>query len=68
MCSHLSTTSWRHYIGLFDKFKSKEAKAKEAAMALYDANTMTNAEIAKQVGVSVATLGRWIAEHKASKG
>lgn len=44
------------------------AKDKATAIALYEANTMTNAEIAKQVGVSVATLGRWIAEHKASKG
>ena len=48
--------------------KSRNEKMKAAAMALYDANTMTNAEIAEQVGVSTATLSRWIKEHKESKG
>lgn len=48
--------------------KAGSEKDKAAAMALYDANTMTNAEIAEQVGVSTATLSRWIKEHKESKG
>lgn len=37
---------------------------KAAALAAYDANTLTNGEIARQFNVSPATLGRWIAEHK----
>lgn len=37
---------------------------KKTAYALYEANTMTNSEIAQQVGVSVATLNRWLAEIK----
>lgn len=41
-----------------------DKKTRTAALALYDANTMTNKEIAAQCGVSTATLGRWIAEHK----
>ena len=44
--------------------KSRNAKMKAAAMAAYDANTLTNGEIAKQFGVSTATLSRWIKEHK----
>lgn len=35
-----------------------------AALAAYDANTLSNGEIARQFNVSPATLGRWIAEHK----
>ena len=48
--------------------KAGTLKDKAAAMALYDANTMTNAEIAEHVGVSTATLSRWIKEHKESRG
>lgn len=44
------------------------SKDKAAAMAMYDANTMTNREIAAQVGVSIATLNRWIADHKKNQG
>lgn len=43
-------------------------KDKAAAMALYDANTLSNKEIAAQVGVSIATLQRWISEHKKDQG
>lgn len=42
------------------------AKGKATALALYINNTMTNKEIAAQVGVSIATLGRWIRESKAA--
>lgn len=42
------------------------AKTKAAALALYNGNTLTNREIAAQVGVSTATLGRWIRESKAA--
>ena len=48
--------------------KAGNAKDKAAAMALYDANTMTNREIAEHFQISTATLSRWIAEHKKSKG
>ena len=41
---------------------SEETKA--AALALYDANAMTNKEIANNAGVSIATLNRWIAARK----
>lgn len=44
--------------------KAGDARTKAAALAAYDANTLTNSEIAKQFGVSTATLGRWIREHK----
>lgn len=40
---------------------------KAAALAAYDANTLTNGQIAKQFGVSTATLSRWIAERKQNK-
>lgn len=40
-----------------------DAKRKKA-LALYDANTMTNGEIAEIAGVSTATLSRWIKAHK----
>ena len=39
-------------------------KAKAQALALYDANQMTNKEIAEAVRVSPATLSRWIKERK----
>lgn len=42
-------------------------KAKETAFKLYDANAMTNKEIAVQLGISTATLSRWIAERKANQ-
>lgn len=38
--------------------------AKKKALALYNANTMTNKEIASIAGVSTATLSRWIKESK----
>lgn len=44
--------------------KAGTPQAKAAALALYDANTLTNREIAEQFGVSVATVNRWIAERK----
>lgn len=44
--------------------KAGTEKTKAAAMALYDANKMTNKEIAEQFGVSTATLSRWIEGHK----
>lgn len=46
--------------------KAGTAKTKAAALALYDANTLSNKEIAAQAGVSTATLSRWISEHKAA--
>lgn len=39
-------------------------ETKRKAIALYEANAMTNPEIAKIAGVSPATFSRWIAEHK----
>lgn len=44
--------------------KAGSETAKATAYALYDANTLSNKEIAAQVGVSTATLSRWIAERK----
>ena len=37
---------------------------RKKALALYDANTMTNGEIAEIAGVSTATFSRWIKAHK----
>lgn len=37
---------------------------KRKAIALYEANAMTNPEIAKLSGVSTATFSRWVAEYK----
>lgn len=37
---------------------------KQKALAMYDANAMTNTEIAKASGVSLATLNRWVAAYK----
>ena len=42
-------------------------ESKRKAIALYESNTVSNAEIAKVSGVSIATLSRWIAEYKHSK-
>ena len=47
--------------------RAGDPKTKAAALALYDANTMTNSEIAAQFGISTATLSRWIKEHKTAK-
>lgn len=44
---------------------SEETKRK--AIAMYEANAMTNPEIAKVAGVSPATFSRWVAEHKRQK-
>ena len=44
--------------------KVGDERTKAAALAAYDANTLTNGEIAKQFGVSTATLSRWIKERK----
>ena len=44
--------------------KAGSDKAKAQALALYDANAMTNREIAETVKVSTATLSRWIKERK----
>ena len=42
-------------------------KIKRSAMAMYEVNVLTNAEIAKASGVSPATLNRWIAAYKREK-
>lgn len=39
-------------------------KIKEQALAMYDANVMTNKEIAEKCNVSTATLSRWIKEKR----
>lgn len=39
-------------------------KDRVRAFKMYDANILSNAEIAKSVGVSTATLSRWVAERK----
>lgn len=39
-------------------------ETKRRAISLYEANAMTNPEIAKVSGVSTATFSRWVAEHK----
>lgn len=44
--------------------KAGNDKIKAAAMAMYDANAMTNSQIAQHFNVSTATLGRWIRDHK----
>lgn len=46
--------------------KAGTPKGKATALALYNSNTMSNKEIAAQVGISTATLGRWIRESKAA--
>jgi DNA invertase Pin-like site-specific DNA recombinase len=44
--------------------KAGNETTKKKAIALYNANTMTNKEIAELSGVSTATLSRWIRESK----
>ena len=44
--------------------KAGSDKAKAQALAMYDANAMSNREIAEAVKVSTATLSRWIKERK----
>lgn len=39
-------------------------KIKTQALSMYDANIMTNKEIAEKCGVSTATLSRWIKERR----
>lgn len=39
-------------------------KDRQQALAMYDANVMTNAEIASKFGVSMRTLSRWIGDRK----
>lgn len=41
-----------------------DEETKRRAISLYEANAMTNPEIAKVSGVSTATFSRWVAEHK----
>ena len=48
--------------------KAGDDKTRAAALAMYEANTLTNKQIAEQCKVSTATLSRWIAEHKKGKG
>ena len=44
--------------------KAGDDKKKAAALSMYQANKLTNKEIADTVGVSTATLSRWIREWK----
>ena len=39
-------------------------KDRQQAMAMYDANVMSNSEIAEHFHISPATLSRWIRDHK----
>ena len=48
--------------------KAGDDKTRAAALAMYAANTMTNKQIAEQCKISTATLSRWIADDKKSKG
>ena len=47
--------------------KAANEATKKKALALYDANNLSNKEIAEFAGVSTATLSRWIKEHKEGK-
>lgn len=40
------------------------AKDKQQALAMYDANVMSNSEIANHFGISPSTFSRWIRERK----
>ena len=44
--------------------KAGSDKLKAQALAMYNANTSTNKEIAETCGISVSTLSRWIRESK----
>ena len=44
--------------------RSGTDKDRQQALAMYDANVMTNGEIAAKFGVSIRTLSRWISERK----
>ena len=44
--------------------KAGSEKVKAQAIAMYKAIALTNGEIAEKCGVSIATLNRWIREHK----
>lgn len=48
--------------------KAGDDKTRAAALAMYAANTMTNKQISEQCKISTATLSRWIAADKKSKG
>ena len=41
-------------------------KDKQQALAMYDANVMSNSEIARHFGISTATFSRWVKERKAT--
>lgn len=42
-------------------------KDKKQALAMYDANVMTNAEIAEKFGISLRTFNRWVSARKAAE-
>lgn len=42
-------------------------KEKKQALAMYDANVMTNSEIASKFNVSLRTFNRWVAERNRSR-
>ena len=44
--------------------RSGTDKDRKQALAMYDANIMTNAEIAQKFGVSVSTFNRWVRDRK----
>ena len=44
-----------------------DANTKRKAIAMYEANILTNKEIAQASGISTATFSRWIAEYRKSK-
>lgn len=48
--------------------RSGSDKDRQQALAMYDANVMSNAEIAARFGVSQSTLSRWIQTRKQEQG
>lgn len=48
--------------------RSGSDKDRQQALAMYDANVMSNAEIAARFGVSQSTLSRWIRTRKQEQG
>ena len=44
--------------------RSGTDKDRQQALAMYDANVMTNGEIAAKFGISLRTLSRWISDRK----